>query len=390
MNNFDFYNPARVVFGKNAIERLDEQLEKYSNGKILFHYGSNSIKKYGLYDRIIKILKGSPFGYVELGGVQPNPRLSLVYKGIELCRKEKCTFILAVGGGSVIDSAKGIAAGALMPDDIWSYYLDFSKNIPDALPIGVILTIPAAGSESSPSSVVTNDKGHYKRDIYSEAIIPKFALLDPEVTFTLPVYQTACGIADILAHLMERYFSNTEHVDISDRLTEGAIRSLLVNGPIAMKEPDNYAARAEIMWTGTIANSGLLGKGREEDWASHHIEHELSGIYDIAHGAGLSIIFPSWMKYVYKTNKNKFLQFAIRVFDIDREFSDIDNIINYMIQKLEDFFKSLGLPTRLSDVNIDSSRFHEMALKSVEHARVLGNFMKLKAEDVEKIYQMAL
>jgi alcohol dehydrogenase YqhD (iron-dependent ADH family) len=390
MNNFQFFNPTRIVFGKNAVDQLAEQLEKHSGGKILFHYGSNSIKKSGLYDKIVKILKDASIEYVELGGVQPNPRLSLVYKGIEICKKENCSFILAAGGGSVIDSAKGIAAGVFTPDDIWSHYLDFSKPIPQALPIGVILTIPAAGSESSPSSVVTNEDGGYKRDIWSEAIIPKFALMDPEITFTLPPYQTACGVADILAHLMERYFSNTEHVDLGDRLSEGTMRSLLVNGPVVMKEPENYAARAEVMWAGTIANTGLLGKGREEDWASHKIEHELSGIYDIAHGAGLAVIFPAWMKYVYKVNKNKFLQFAVRVFDVDMEFSDIDAIINCMIQRLECFFKSLGLPVRLSEMNIDSSRLHEMAQKCFAHSDKMGGFMKLNAGDVEKIYKLAL
>jgi alcohol dehydrogenase len=286
MENFIFCNPTKIIFGKGEEARIGEEVKKYSN-KILLHYGSSSIKKYGLYDKLIKSLKEKKIEIIELSGVQPNPRLGLVYNGIEICRKNNIDFILAVGGGSVIDSAKAIAAGVKYEGDVWDFYKPDGKRARDILPVGVVLTIPAAGSESSGGSVILKEEGLLKRYYVDNKLRPKFAILNPEITFTLPKDQTAFGISDILAHGMERYFTNIKNVDFTDRLLEGTFKSLTRNAYTVIESPRDYGARAEIMWIGAIVHNDLLGTGRIGDWASHDIEHELSGIYDIAHGAGL-------------------------------------------------------------------------------------------------------
>jgi len=270
--------------------------------------------------------------------------------------------------------------------------MDNSKldHLTEALPVGVVLTIPAAGSESSPSSVITNEDGWFKRSIGTELIIPKFAILNPETSYTLPAYQTACGASDILAHLMERYFTQVPNVDFTDRLIEANIRTILNNAPLALKNPRDYNVRAEIMWAGAVAHNNLLNTGRIGDWGSHDIEHEISGAYDIAHGAGLSIVFPAWMKYVYKHNKDKFVQFAMRVFDVDFSFEDKDRIIFEMIERLEAWYLRMGLPIRLSHVNIGDERLREMADKCMVGRTHVGNFVQLKADDVYEIYKLAL
>jgi hypothetical protein len=274
--------------------------------------------------------------FIELGGVQPNPRLSLVKQGIELCRKHNIDFILAVGGGSVIDSAKAIAVGVPYEGDVWDFYS--GKAVPEkALPVGVVLTIPAAGSEASKSSVITNEDGWYKRGLNVEIIRPKFAIMNPEITFTLPPYQTACGAADIMAHVMERYFTHQKDVDFTDRLCEATLKTIIKNVPIVLEEPENYQARAEIMWASTIAHNDLLSTGRIGDWASHAIEHELSGIYDVPHGAGLAVVFPAWMKYVYKEDVDRFVQFATRVWDVEMDFSNPERTALEGIYRLTQF-----------------------------------------------------
>ena len=321
----------------------------------------------------------------------PNPRLSLVRTGISLCKTHNIDFILAVGGGSVIDSAKAIASGAcLSNEDIWDFYMDDQKIIKHALPIGVILTLPATGSESSHGSVITNEENQMKRSAESDSMVPVFALMNPEITYSLPPYQSACGASDILAHMMERYFTQINYTDLTDRLLEGAMQTVLINAPKVLRTPQDYNARAEIMWTGTLAHNGLLDTGRIGDWGSHMIEHELSGIYDIAHGAGLSIIFPAWMKYVYHDNLFRFIQFAQRVFHVDYDYSSPDDIVLEMIRRLEGFFESLGLPTRLSQVNIDDTHFHEMAQKALVNRKYIGNFKKLTVNDIENIFHLAL
>lgn len=390
MINFNFYNPARIVFGKGRELEAGTLVKKYGGKKVLFHYGGGSIKKTGLYDKVIKVLKEEGIAFAELGGVVPNPRLSLVREGIKLCKEQNIDFILAVGGGSVIDSAKAIAAGVFADHDVWDFYTKKAMAPQKALPIGVILTIPAAGSETSSGSVITNDENWLKRSMGSEVLIPKFAILNPELTYSLPAYQTACGASDIMAHLMERYFTNVTHVDYTDRLIEASLRTVLNFAPKVLEEPDNYDARAEMMWVGTIAHNNLLSTGRIGDWGSHDIEHELSGAYDIAHGAGLSIIFPAWMKYVYKENPGRFVQFAVRVFDVDLAFENQEEIILEGIRRLESFYKRIGLPTRLKDVNIGEERLREMADKAMIGRDTFGNFKNLTSEDIYNIYRLAL
>ncbi len=386
MNNFTFQNTTRIIFGKGTENKAGKETAKYSS-KVLLHYGSGSIKKTGLYDRIVKSLEDAGVEYIELGGVKPNPRLSLIYEGIELCRKNGIDFILAVGGGSVIDSAKGIAAGVCYDGDVWDLYIGKDRT-DKALPIGVVLTIPAAGSESSGASVVTKEEGQFKRDIGYDFLRPRFAILNPEVCFTLPAYQVACGATDIMAHIMERYFTNTPDVELTDRLSEATMTTIINNVPAVLANPNDYNAFAEIMWAGTFAHNDLLGTGREEDWASHNIEHELSGIYDIAHGAGLAIIIPAWMKYVYKVNVSRFVQFAVRVWKVEQDFHDPEKTALEGIAKLEAFFRSMGLPTRLGDLGITEERFEEMAEKCAESGKI-GGFKKLDKNDIINIYKLA-
>ena len=387
MQNFTFQNTTKIVFGKGTEEEVGEYTAQHGS-KVLLHYGGGSIKKYGTYDRVVKSLEEAGIEYVELGGVEPNPKLSLVKEGIELAREESVDFILAVGGGSVIDSAKAISVGYFYDGDVWDFFTRDAK-IKEALPIGVVLTIPAAGSESSDSAVVTKMEGMYKRDIGSDLIRPQFAMMNPELTFTLPNYQTACGAVDIMAHIMERYFTNTENVELTDRLSESALKTIIKNVPKVLEDNEDYAARAEVMWTGTIAHNNLLGTGREEDWSSHGIEHELSGIYDVAHGAGLAVVFPAWMNYVYQHDLERFAQFAVRVWDVDPDFKDLEWTARQGIKKTREFFSSIGMPVTLEELDIPADRLQEMAKKATENGAI-GNFVKLDTEDVLNIYKSAL
>ena len=390
MQNFVFYNPAKIIFGKGMEEKVGEEVSKYSVKKrVLFHYGGGSIKKNGVYDKVVQALKNNGIYFVELGGVVPNPRITKIYEGIQLCKENDLDFILAVGGGSVIDSAKGIAAGVKANGDIWDYYMEHA-DISEALPIGVVLTIPAAGSESSNGSVVTNEEGAFKRDINSEHLIPKFAIMNPETNYSLPAYQTACGAADIIAHLMERYFAPETNVDFTDRLIEGAIQTVMNYAPLALEEPGNYDYRAELMWAGTIAHNSLLNTGRTGDWASHKMEHELSGIYDIAHGAGLTIIFPAWMKYVYHENIDKFVQFGTRILGVNYAANEKERIVKETIYRMESFYQRIGLPIRLSEAGIGSEHIEEMAEKAVMQNPTIGAFKKLGKEDIVNVLNLAL
>jgi len=386
MENFTFRNATKIIFGKGAESKVGAETAKYGS-KILLHYGGGSIKKYGIYDRVLKSLKDSGLEIIELGGVQPNPRLSLARKGIDICRREKVDFILAVGGGSAIDSAKTIASGVPYSGDVWDFYTG-KAELKEIVPVGVVLTIPASGSESSGSAVITNEEGLYKKGFYSELLRPKFAILNPEITYTLPPYQTACGASDIMAHIMERYFTTVEDVELTDRFCEAALRTIINNTPVALRESENYAARAEIMWTGTIAHNDLLSTGRIGDWGSHKIEVEISGIYDLAHGAGLAIIFPAWMKYVYEKDLQRFAQFATRVWDVEPDFNDIKKTALAGIERLKNFYKEIGLPVTLKEANIPYDRLEEMARKCTENGPV-GNFVKLDTNDVLKILEIA-
>lgn len=393
MLNFSYWNPTRIIFGKESIADVGQEAAKWGK-RVLFHFGGGSIKANGVYDAVTNSLKEAGLEVVYLGGVVPNPHLSLVRQGIALCKKEKIDLVLAVGGGSVIDSAKAIAFGTKLQgnEDVWNdYFMRAQYDIQDALPVGVVLTIPAAGSESSTASVITDEKEGLKRAINSETVIPKFAVMDPETNYSLPNYQTACGATDILAHLQERYFTMVGGNDLSDRLLESCMRNIIANAPLALKNPSEYVYRAELMWTGTIAHNNLLDRGRLGDWATHDIEHELSALYDIAHGAGLAILFPAWMKYVYKDNIDRFVQYAIRVWDVSLPLEDKDSIVEEAINRLQNFYRRIGMPTSLTEAKIGKDKLRFMAEKALFGERThLGNFKKLYVDDVEKIYHLAL
>ncbi|WP_417006682.1 iron-containing alcohol dehydrogenase [Aquibacillus salsiterrae] len=387
MQNFVFDNKTKIIFGKDTEQTVGQESVSYGN-KLLLHYGGGSIKESGLYDTVIDSLKAEGIEIFELGGVKPNPRISLVREGVNLCKENDIDFILAVGGGSVIDSAKAIAAGVKYEGDAWDFFTG-KAVVEDCLPIGVVLTIPAAGSESSAGTVVTNEDGWYKRAFGDIKLRPQFAIMNPVLTYSLPPYQTAAGITDMMAHILERYFTNDKHVELTDRLCEATLRTIINNAHTVLEDPTNYDTRAEIMWSGTIAHNDLLNTGRTGDWASHDIEHELSGIYDITHGAGLAIIFPAWMKYVYKHDINRFVQFANRVWDVEIDLNNPEKTALAGIKKLEEFFKSIGMPTTLRDAEIDDEHFSDMAKKAVEKGQ-LGNFVKLCADAVERIYRIAM
>ena len=304
MENFTFYAPTYFAFGKDTENDTGKYVKRFGGSRVLLHYGGGSVIRSGLLDRVKKSLDGEGVSYVELGGVKPNPRSGLVYEGINLCRKEKVDFVLAVGGGSTIDSAKAIAAGAVYDGDFWDYYE--GKLVEEALPIGTVITISAAGSEGSPDSVITKEEGMFKRGATGEAFRPKFTIMNPALTQTLPAYQTACGITDIMAHLYERYLTNTEEVEVTDRMIEGLLLTMIHEGPRVIADPDNYQARANIMWAGMMAHNNSCGVGRTQDWTSHNIEHELSALYDCAHGAGLAVVMPAVFTYTLEHNVMRF------------------------------------------------------------------------------------
>ncbi len=387
MQNFVFYNKTKIIFGRGTENQIGKEINALGKKKVLIHYGGGSIKKTGLYEKVAGVLKDAGLEYIELGGVKPNPSLSLVREGIELCQREKVDFILAVGGGSVIDSSKAIAAGIPYNGDVWDFY-DRKAVIREALPIGVILTLPAAGSETSTATVITNDEKQLKRGTGSMFLRPEFAIMNPELTFTLPPYQTAAGITDMLAHIMERYFTRERHVDLTDHLCEAVMKTIVKNAPLVIEWPENYDARAEIMWAGTLAHNGLLGTGRIEDWGTHMIEHELSALYDLTHGAGLAIIFPAWISYVSEAYPEKIMKFFHTVFDVEATFDDSQYMIEEGIKRLKAFYRSIGMPVSLKEAGITEKRYEEMAEKCTVFGPV-GNFMKLDKTDVIKIYELA-
>ncbi len=387
MENFEFRNPTKILFGRGAEEKVGVETAAYSQ-KILLHFGGGSIKASGLYDRVTAALKKAGVDWVELGGVKPNPRLSLVYEGVKLCRQHGLGLILAVGGGSVIDSAKAISMGAVFDGDVWDFYL--GKGAPvQALPIGTVLTIPAAGSEASTGTVITNETGWLKRAVNSELIYPRFSILNPELAFSLPKFQVACGASDILAHLMERYFTNTTQVAFTDRLLEATMKTIIATVPQVLANPHDYAAWSEMMWAGTIAHNNLLNTGRTGDWASHDIEHEISGIYDVAHGAGLAVVFPAWMKFTVQHDLNRFVQWAVRVWNVELDVFNPEATAREGIRRMEAFFRAIGLGTRLAELGIQADRLQEMAEKcTAGNTRTVGNFVKLDQKAVFEILSL--
>ncbi|MDR1570410.1 MAG: iron-containing alcohol dehydrogenase [Oscillospiraceae bacterium] len=391
MLNFDFYAPARILFGKDSHKQIGELLKPLT-GKALLHYGGGSIKKNGIYDAVTASLAASGISYVELGGVVPNPRLSLVHEGIALCREKGVDLILAVGGGSAIDSAKAIAMGAYYDGDVWDIY-EQNKSIDKALPVATILTIPAAGSESSGDTVITNEEKQLKLGYGSPRLRPLLSVINPEFFYTLPKNQIANGVADMMSHVFERYFTNTTHTDLTDGLCETVLRTIMRNAPIVLNDPADYDAWSEVGFGGTVAHNGLVGMGRAQDWACHMMEHELSAIYDVAHGAGLAVLTPAWMEYVYRDNINMFVQFAVNVMGVDGSFRDPDAIVREGIDRLRRFFRRMELPSTLSGLGIDGSRLEEMAKKATGAAfgeeYPIGGLKKLGWQDVLAIYKLA-
>ena len=390
MIDFTFHNPTRIHFGKDSLSHLKEEVLRYGK-RVLLVYGGGSIKRIGLYDQVMNILNELGATVWELGGVQPNPRLSLVYKGIDMCRENGVELVLAVGGGSAIDTAKAIVSGACYDGDAWDLFTGKGTNT-ETLPLGTIVTIPAAGSEMSNSCVITREEDQCKRGRNTPLNFPCFSILNPEYTYSLPPYQTACGVVDIMAHMMERYFTQVENVELTDRLTEGALRTVINNAPIVFEKPEDYDARAEIMWAGCLAHNTLYQTGRVGDWASHKLEHELSALYDIAHGAGLAIIFPAWMKYTLpRGGEKKLAQFATRVFDVPEDFGTLEEIALEGIRRLEAFYRSLGLTTTLHENGIGTEDFDRMADRcAAMMGGSVGFFVKLNAADCKAIYELAL
>ncbi len=391
MFDFTYYAPTKVAFGKGSVERLGELVREQGCRKVLIHYGGGSAERSGLLGRVRAALRAEGIEYVELGGVVPNPRLSLVYKGIELCRKEGVDLILAVGGGSVIDSSKAIGYGVVYDGDVWDIF-DFKAKPVACVPVGAIVTIAAAGSEMSNSAVITKDEGGIKRGSNFDICRPRFAIMDPELTMTLPAYQTACGCADILMHTMERYLNQGESMELTDALAEGLMRTVIRNSYILMEKPDDYNARAEIMWASSLSHNGLTGCGTDGgDWACHRLEHELGGMFDVAHGAGLTAIWGSWARYVYRYSPVRFEQFVTRVLGVAPQGSR-EATIEKGIEAMEDFYRAIGMPTSIRELGIDPTpeQIEEMAVKcSIATHDDLGSVKKLKKADMAAIYRIA-
>lgn len=394
MDNFTFCSPTKFVFGRDTHKQAGELIAKASGKKILLHYGGGSIKRTGVYDAVVNSLRAQSVDFVELGGVQPNPISGKVYEGIELCRKENVDFILAVGGGSVIDSAKAIAAGVCYDGDFLDFYKDKAK-IKKALPVATVLTIPAAGSEGSPNTVITDEKTLVKRGAASNVLRPVFSIMNPELCFTLPTYQSMCGCSDIMAHIFERYFTNTPNVEITDRFCEAVLHTIIKEAPKVKANPKDYDAQANLMWAGMVAHNNLCGVGREQDWGTHAMEHQLSAHYGVAHGAGLAIMFPAWMKYVCEHDVNRFAQLAVRVWGCTMNEENPLETAKAGIEKYREFLKSLDLPLSFADIGADSRDIPKListmgiTSRNTEHPVHTGNFVPLFAEDVEKIYQIA-
>lgn len=391
MLNFEYYTPTKVVFGKDTEKQAGELVKAFGGTKVLVHFGGQSAKKSGLLDRICNSLEEAGLSYVTLGGVVPNPHLSKVYEGIELCKKEGVDFILAVGGGSVIDSGKAIGYGVANEGDVWDFYAK-KRTAKACLPIGAVLTIAAAGSEMSNSSVITNEDGWLKRGYNDDVCRCKFAVMNPELTYTLPAYQTASGCVDILMHTMERYFTKAENTMLTDSVAEGLMRTVIYNAKVLAEDPENYDARAQVMWAGSLSHNGLTGCGTEGDWASHQLEHELGGMFDVAHGAGLAAVWGSWARYVYKEKPARFAQFAANVFNIPWNSSNLEQMALDGIQAMEAFYRSIHMPTSLAElgVNPTEEQIQELAKKcSFMGKRTVGTFKVLQIPDMEAIYRMA-
>ena len=392
MVDFTYYAPTEVAFGKNSEEKVGKLVSKYGGKKVLVHYGGGSVVRSGLLDKVCKLLEAEGIEYVKLGGVVPNPRVSLVRKGIELCRQEGVDFLLAVGGGSVIDSLKAISIGVPYEGDVWDFYLR-KAVAKTCLPIACVLTIPAAGSEMSDGSVITNDEGNLKKDYCTNIFRCKFAIMNPERTYTLPPFQTACGVTDMMMHTMERFFSHEDDMEITDSIAEALLRTAKSQAPLALKDPNNYEVRAQLMWAGSLAHNDLTGCGTSGDWATHMIEHELSGMFDVAHGAGLATVWPSWARYVYKLRPSRFARFAVNVMGVPNNFRSVEETALAGIDAMESFFSSIGMPVSIPEL-IGRPATEEEILKMASictgnDSHTVGVFQKLDSADIAEIYRAA-
>ncbi|MCR4825000.1 MAG: iron-containing alcohol dehydrogenase [Bacteroidales bacterium] len=392
MKDFNYYAPTQVVFGEHSEEKVAGLVKHYGGHKVLVHYGGKSAVKSGLLDKICGLLREGGLEVVLLGGVVPNPRLSKVHEGIALCREKGVDFLLAVGGGSVIDSAKAIAYGVPYDGEVWDFYSGKAEAVA-CLPVASVLTIPAAGSEMSEASVITNEDGDIKVGYSNDISRPRFAIMNPRRTFTLPPYQTAAGVTDMMMHTMERYFTHDTDMTFTDALAEAVLRTMKNCVFAVLKDPEDYRNRAQIMWGGSIAHNGLTGCGVEEDWSTHNLEHELSAMFDVTHGAGLAAIWPSWARYVYQEDVSRFVQFAVNVMDVPNDFSDPEGTALKGIEAIEQFYHAIGMPTRIRELlgrDITDEEIREMARKcSHDGTFTMGGFKVLAREDMEAIYRMA-
>ena len=392
MFDFKYFTPTKVLFGKNTENKVADLIQEFGGTKVLIHYGGGSVIRSGLMQKVTDKLDAAGIKYVKLGGAVPNPRLSLVYEGIELCKKEGLDFILALGGGSAIDSAKAIGYGVMNDGDVWDLY-DYKKQAKACMPLGVILTLAATGSEMSDSSVITKEEGLVKRGYSSDFCRPRFAILNPELTMTLPDYQTACGCTDIMMHTMERYFTNGGNMELTDSMAEALLRTVKENAKILARDPKNYDARAEVMWAGSLSHNGLTGCGNDGgDWMTHKLEHELGGLYDVAHGAGLAAIWGSWARYVYKNCLPRFKRYAINVMDIAPNAGSDEEIALKGIEAMEDFYREIKMPTNLRELGVNAT---DDDLKLMAHKCAVGvnggkgSARFLKEEDMLEIYKMS-
>ena len=392
MFDFKYFTPTKVLFGKNTEDKVAELVQEFDGKKVLIHYGGGSVIRSGLMQRVTDKLDAAGIKYVKLGGAVPNPHLSLVYEGIELCKKEGVDFLLAVGGGSAIDSAKAIGYGLMNDGDVWDFY-DYKRQAKASMPLGVILTLAATGSEMSDSSVITKEEGLVKRGYSSDFGRPKFAILNPELTMTLPDYQTACGCTDIMMHTMERYFTNGGNMELTDSMAEALLRTVKENAKILVKDPKNYDARAEVMWAGSLSHNGLTGCGNDGgDWMTHKLEHELGGLYDVAHGAGLAALWGSWARYVYKNCLPRFKRYAINVMGVPANAGSDEDIALKGIEAMEDFYREIKMPTNLRELGVNAT---DDDLKLMAHKCAVGvnggkgSARFLKEEDMLEIYKMS-
>ncbi|MGQ4667137.1 iron-containing alcohol dehydrogenase [Metabacillus halosaccharovorans] len=387
MENFTYFNPTKLIFGKGQVEQLEAEVPKYGRN-VLLVYGGGSIKRNGLYDQVVEILNKSNLQLFELAGVEPNPRLSTVHRGVEICKEENIDFILAVGGGSVIDCTKAIAAGAKYEGDAWDIVT--KKHIPtEALPFGTVLTIAATGSEMNSGSVITNWETKEKYGWGSPLTFPKFSILDPVNTFSVPKDHTVYGIVDMMSHIFEQYFHHTKNTPLQDRFCESTLKTVIEAAPKLIEDLENYELRETILYSGTIALNGQLQMGYRGDWASHNIEHAVSAVYDIPHAGGLAILFPNWMKHNLDVNVSRFVQLAVNVFDVEQTGKDDRTVALEGIDRLRKFWSSIGAPSRLKDYNINDENIELMADKAMVNGE-FGNFTKLNKEDVVAILTASL